>query len=142
MARDGQPISEKELVDQDKKQEEKMARREARQAARSEAERARREEEKRREERAVIDEVFLMDDFRITRREMVEGRPTIVFAFAPKPGYKPVTEGGKLFAGIYALYAGMVVLVAASILIAPMFHRFIHRFRVAVASDFGAHCCP
>jgi len=46
------------------------------------------------------------------------------------PVENPQTEGGKLFAGIYALYAGMVVLVAASILIAPMFHRFIHRFHL------------
>ena len=37
-----------------------------------------------------------------------------------------VTTGGKLFAGFYALYAGMLVLVAASILLAPMFHRLFH----------------
>lgn len=40
------------------------------------------------------------------------------------------TTGGKLFAGLYALYAGMVVLVAAGILMAPAFHRFLHRFHV------------
>ena len=40
------------------------------------------------------------------------------------------TTAGKLFAGAYALYAGMVVLVAASILIAPVFHRVIHRFHL------------
>ncbi len=40
------------------------------------------------------------------------------------------TPGGKLFAGVYALYAGMVVLVAAGILMAPAFHRFIHRFHL------------
>jgi predicted membrane-bound spermidine synthase len=36
----------------------------------------------------------------------------------------------KLFAGLYALYAGLVVLVAAGILMAPVFHRFIHRFHL------------
>jgi membrane protein YdbS with pleckstrin-like domain len=41
-----------------------------------------------------------------------------------------VTRGGKLFAGFYALYAGILVLVAASILIAPIFHRFVHRFHL------------
>jgi len=51
------------------------------------------------------------------------------------PVENPQTEGGKLFAGIYALYAGMVVLVAASILIAPMFHRFIHRFHLEQEAD-------
>jgi hypothetical protein len=40
------------------------------------------------------------------------------------------TTGGKLFAGLYALYAGMVVLVAAGILMAPAFHRFLHRFHL------------
>jgi hypothetical protein len=40
------------------------------------------------------------------------------------------TTGGKVFAGLYALYAGMIVLVAASILIAPAFHRFLHRFHL------------
>jgi hypothetical protein len=38
--------------------------------------------------------------------------------------------GGKLFAGLYALYAGMMVLVAASILIAPVFHRLLHRLHL------------
>ena len=50
-------------------------------------------------------------------------------------GMRPVgpelhTTAGKMFAGVYALYAGMIVLVAASILIAPIFHRFIHRFHL------------
>ena len=40
------------------------------------------------------------------------------------------TRGGKVFAGLYALYAGMVVLVAAGILLAPAFHRFLHRFHL------------
>ncbi len=40
------------------------------------------------------------------------------------------TRAGKLFAGAYALYAGIVVLAAASILLAPVFHRFIHRFHL------------
>jgi hypothetical protein len=40
------------------------------------------------------------------------------------------TPAGKLFAGAYALYSGMVVLAAASILIAPVFHRIMHRFHL------------
>ena len=43
----------------------------------------------------------------------------------------PVSLAGLVvFAGLYALYAGMIVLVAASILIAPAFHRFLHRFHL------------
>jgi hypothetical protein len=40
------------------------------------------------------------------------------------------TDGGKLFAGLYALFAGMVVLVVAGVLFAPVLHRFIHRFHL------------
>ena len=40
------------------------------------------------------------------------------------------TAAGKLFAGLYAMYAGMVVIAAASIILAPMFHRFVHRFHL------------
>ncbi len=38
------------------------------------------------------------------------------------------TPGGKIFAGLYALYSGLVVLVAAGVLFAPVFHRIIHKF--------------
>jgi hypothetical protein len=40
----------------------------------------------------------------------------------------PKTEGGKLFAGTYALFSGLVFLGAASIVIAPLAHRMLHRF--------------
>jgi hypothetical protein len=40
----------------------------------------------------------------------------------------PQTEAGKLFAGIYALYAGMVFIVAAALLFTPVLHRFMHKF--------------
>ena len=40
------------------------------------------------------------------------------------------TDGGKLFAGIYALYSGLVVIVAIGIMAAPIFHRFLHRFHM------------
>ena len=40
------------------------------------------------------------------------------------------TWGGKLFAGLYALYSGFALLVAISIIAAPMLHRVLHRFHV------------
>jgi hypothetical protein len=36
----------------------------------------------------------------------------------------------KVFAGLYALYSGIIVLAAASIMLAPVFHRFVHRFHL------------
>jgi len=41
------------------------------------------------------------------------------------------TTAGKLFASIYALYCGLVLLVAAGLLFAPILHRLMHRFHVA-----------
>jgi hypothetical protein len=40
----------------------------------------------------------------------------------------PLTDGGKVFAGLYALYAGLVFLVAAGLLFAPIVHRVMHKF--------------
>ncbi len=44
------------------------------------------------------------------------------------PIHSPLTDGGKIFAGLYALYAGLVFLVAAAFLFAPVLHRLLHRF--------------
>lgn len=38
----------------------------------------------------------------------------------------PVTDAGKLFAGIYALYCGLVVILAAGIVLTPVAHRLMH----------------
>jgi hypothetical protein len=42
------------------------------------------------------------------------------------PVNNPVTPAGKLFAGCYALYAGLVFLVTATIILAPVIHRMLH----------------
>ena len=44
------------------------------------------------------------------------------------PVASPQTAGGKLFAGLYALYAGLVFLVATGIVLAPVVHRLLHKF--------------
>ncbi len=46
------------------------------------------------------------------------------------PVHPPVTDAGKLFAGCYALYCGLVVIVVAGIMLAPMAHRILHRFHL------------
>lgn len=40
------------------------------------------------------------------------------------------TNAGKLFASFYALFSGMIFLVAVGVLIAPVFHRFLHHFHI------------
>lgn len=47
-------------------------------------------------------------------------------------GMGPVDElkgsPAKIFAGLYALYAGIVFLVVAATMVTPVFHRVLHRF--------------
>jgi hypothetical protein len=40
------------------------------------------------------------------------------------------TPAGKIFAGCYALYCGLVLLISVGIVAAPLFHRFLHRFHL------------
>jgi hypothetical protein len=40
----------------------------------------------------------------------------------------PHTNEGKLFAGVYALYAGLIFIMVAGLMIAPVFHRMLHIF--------------
>ena len=40
------------------------------------------------------------------------------------------TTAGKIFASFYALYSGLIVLVAAGVIFAPVLHRFLHRFHL------------
>lgn len=40
----------------------------------------------------------------------------------------PKSDGGKLFAGFYALYAGLVFIIAASVMLVPVLHRVLHKF--------------
>jgi hypothetical protein len=44
------------------------------------------------------------------------------------PVNPPLTFAGKLFAGLYALYAGLAFIVAAALLFTPILHRLLHRF--------------
>jgi len=44
------------------------------------------------------------------------------------PVNAPLSDAGKLFAGFYALYAGLVFIVIAGLVFAPLFHRLLHKF--------------
>ncbi len=46
------------------------------------------------------------------------------------PVNSPGTFGGKLFAGLYALYCGLIVIVVAGVLLAPIIHRALHKFHL------------
>lgn len=40
------------------------------------------------------------------------------------------TRAGKLFAGFYALYSGLMLVGTAGLLLAPFMHRLLHRFHL------------
>ena len=69
----------------------------------------------------------------------IEGMPWIdAFANAAMilSGMGPLsplqTWGGKLFAGLYALYSGLVLIAVTGIILAPLVHRLLHRFHAEV----------
>jgi hypothetical protein len=39
-----------------------------------------------------------------------------------------LSDGGKVFAGLYALYAGLVLIIIIGIMMAPLIHRIMHVF--------------
>jgi hypothetical protein len=48
----------------------------------------------------------------------------------PVGDWESKPTSGKLFASGYALYAGLVFLIVAGLLVAPVFHRVLHRFHL------------
>lgn len=49
----------------------------------------------------------------------------------------PVSAEGKLFAGSYALFCGLVLIVATAIAFTPVIHRFLHRMHVEDDDDYS-----
>jgi len=44
------------------------------------------------------------------------------------PVESPSSAGGKVFAGLYALYSGLVFVVVVGVLLTPVLHRTLHKF--------------
>jgi hypothetical protein len=40
------------------------------------------------------------------------------------------STGGKIFAGSYAIFSGLLIVIATGFVLAPVFHRVLHRFHV------------
>jgi hypothetical protein len=40
------------------------------------------------------------------------------------------TDGGKIFAGCYALFSGLAFITSIGVVFAPLFHRFLHKFHL------------
>ena len=81
--------------------------------------------------------IFVFLGIGIVRYHLLEGLGWIdptVSAAVILGGMGPVNElhtnAGKLFAAAYALFSAIVFLAAATILFAPVFHRFLRKFHL------------
>jgi hypothetical protein len=45
------------------------------------------------------------------------------------------TTAGKVFAGSYAILSGLIIVIATGFVLAPIFHRILHRFHVETTED-------
>jgi hypothetical protein len=45
------------------------------------------------------------------------------------------TAGGKIFAGSYAILSGLIIIIATGFILAPVFHRVLHRFHVETTGE-------
>jgi len=98
MEKDGKPVPEKELKEQDRDYEKRRAKREKKLAKRS----AEEENKAKKEEEEAIEEAFRIFEIAMEARETINSRPAIRFAFRPKPGAKAKSDEGKIllkFAG-------------------------------------------
>ncbi|MBL7910373.1 MAG: hypothetical protein JNJ41_04930 [Bacteroidia bacterium] len=48
------------------------------------------------------------------------------------PVDKAINNGGKIFASFYAIYSGVTFLTSVAIIISPVVHRFLHKFRIDI----------
>ena len=53
------------------------------------------------------------------------------------PATELKTEAGKVFAGCYAIFSGLIIVIATGFVLAPIFHRVLHKFHVESRSDGG-----
>ncbi len=44
------------------------------------------------------------------------------------PVNMPATAAGKLFAGVFALYAGLAFIISTALILTPVAHRILHQF--------------
>src|ERR1700683_2931975 len=45
------------------------------------------------------------------------------------------TTSGKVFAGSYAIFSGLIIVIASGVVLAPIFHRVLHSFHVETSRD-------
>lgn len=46
------------------------------------------------------------------------------------PVDEPETDAGKIFAGIFSLYSGIIFLSIVGLMIVPIFHKYVHKLNI------------
>ena len=86
--KDGKPVEASRIENQDRKHRKKIEQR--KQLAPNRIQKKLREEEQKEERQ--IEELFRLYRFQIQGRDTVEGVPTVVVSFEPRPGYRPALK--------------------------------------------------
>jgi hypothetical protein len=97
--RDGRPLAEEELAEQDREYREKLAawqERLAREGTSARAMRQRKIAEARKKDEAMAREAIDMFDFKIVGRDTWNNEPAIVITFTPRPDASPRTREGRV----------------------------------------------
>ena len=98
---DDEPLSDDELIQQDRRHRAELLNRVRRRARESENDRAKRLDraaEAEDERRDMMEEVLNLFDYHLERRELLDGRPAIVVSFTPHGDGDPKTRQGKILA--------------------------------------------
>ena len=48
------------------------------------------------------------------------------------PVDKAIDDDGKIFASFYAIYSGVTFLTSVAVILGPVVHRFLHKFKIEV----------
>jgi hypothetical protein len=91
IARDGKPVSQAELAETDKQRRAVLT-----EGAGDRDKRLRQEAQERRERQALVDEFFRLFDFRLSGRETLSGRPTLLVAFTARPGLTAASRAASI----------------------------------------------
>jgi hypothetical protein len=51
------------------------------------------------------------------------------------PAAELKTQAGNVFAGCYAIFSGLIIVIATGFVLAPIFHRVLHKFHVETSKQ-------
>ena len=67
-------------------------------------------------------------------KSILAGSAVVIFSIiiGMGPVDRAPSDSGKIFASFYAIYSGVAFLTSVAVIISPLAHRFLHKFRIDV----------